>query len=538
MDSKYDLVTCAVCGKQMSVINNRHLATHEMTAVDYRARYPEHNLVSDTVAKKLSDRSIKSNAHRIGVPRSEEVKAAMRAASQKLPSTKGIPKGPMKETTKLKLSEAAKSRFSAGVQHPRKGAKLDETTRARISKTLTGRTLSPDDAAAITSKIKATKKANGTVSGWKTGPLSKEHKAKIAAAVSLRYENTRSEIRAPMLEKIAKSGLVLLNNICEPVFELRCLVCSHEFTRTPQVFQPSKWSPEVCDQCFPVSKTSVGETEIGAFVGGVLGDRIVRSCMDSIPPLELDVFVPEKRLAIEYCGLWWHSEIAGKHKMYHRFKFDKCKSTGIKLITIFEDEWANNRELCESMISGALGHHRVRLNGRDCIVREITQAEASPFLLKNHIMGQGRSKYKYGLFHGDALVSVMTFSIGELSRKNAGCEINRLCSKKGVVIRGGASKIFKRFINDHPEITSVTSYADLRWGDGAVYQYMGFINEGMTVPNYWYFRPNELRRYHRYVYRKLPDEPAGITEWTLRQAEGLNRIWDCGHAKWTWARDK
>ena len=35
---------------------------------------------------------------------------------------------------------------------------------------------------------------------------------------------------------------------------------------------------------------------------------------DIIPPYELDIYIPDKKIAIEYDGLHWHSEIHNENK--------------------------------------------------------------------------------------------------------------------------------------------------------------------------------------------------------------------------------
>ena len=47
---------------------------------------------------------------------------------------------------------------------------------------------------------------------------------------------------------------------------------------------------------------------------------------------ELDVYVPEHHIAMEYDGLYWHSEDAGRDKGYHRRKTDDCAAAGISLV--------------------------------------------------------------------------------------------------------------------------------------------------------------------------------------------------------------
>ena len=52
---------------------------------------------------------------------------------------------------------------------------------------------------------------------------------------------------------------------------------------------------------------------------------------------------------------------------------------------------------------------------------------------------------------------------------------------------GGASKLFNKFINDyHPKF--ILSYADRRYSDGGLYRALGFIQDGITKPNYIYIK--------------------------------------------------
>lgn len=525
-----DTVQCAICGQTMTYINNRHLAKHDISADEYKKRFPSCPLKSEEVSQRLSARSVAANASRKGRPRTEEEKTAIRNGIAN--STK--PRGPSyvrTEATRKLLSETLANQFRDGRVHHLLGKSLPEEVRQKISKSLKGRKVGPEAAL----KALATKRAKGYDFGsnMRGKSMSDEARAKISEANRLRFSNTRPATRAYMAERIDRSDLILLNEISSDRFELRCRVCSYEFTRTPQCFTTSKWSPRICDQCFPISPVSEAEKEIALFCEGFT--PIIRSDMESIAPLELDILIPETRLAFEYCGLYWHSELAGKTRWYHRKKMENCSTAGIRLITIFEDEWINTPDIVRSMIANLLGKSSIRIPARKCAVETISAEEATIFLNTNHLQGRGRSKVKYGLKYDGELVAVMTFMDAEASRRRVGWEINRFAVKCGHSIPGGASKLFSAFLREY-EPDEVVSYADLRWGTGAVYGHLGFENEGNTVPNYWYFRPNEMKRYHRYGLRKNKDDLAEKTEWQIRQDDGWNRIWDCGHAKWVWRK--
>lgn len=69
--------------------------------------------------------------------------------------------------------------------------------------------------------------------------------------------------------------------------------------------------------------------------------------------LELDFYLPEKKLAIEFNGNYWHST-RFKDKNYHLRKAQLCQDLGIHFIHIFEFEWSSNKEICKLIISLAL----------------------------------------------------------------------------------------------------------------------------------------------------------------------------------------
>jgi hypothetical protein len=456
----------------------------------------------------------------------------MREGHTKLPSRTGISTGPMGQVQKELLSKLAKQRYDDGFVHPNTGKHHAESMRFKISASLKGRKVGSTTAL----KAVQTKRDRGFDFGSpaRGHVLSLESRAIRGRAATHFFASTREQRRQPMLQRIQDAQLILLNEVDEPIFNLRCKICGYEFTRTAQCFQPAKFKVATCVQCHPPKPISDAENDLAAFIMTVTTSPVWRTDTTLIGPLELDIIMPDIKLAIEYCGLYWHSALAGRHKLYHPFKLKKCREIGFRLLTVFEDEWQKKREIVESMIRNACGAIPHKLNARQCEIREITTEESSEFLNTNHIQGRGRSSIKYGLFDHNDLVCVMTFSRGEVIHKSNGWEINRFATKLNHTVRGGASRLFKRFLDNHqPE--KITSYADLRWGDGKVYGQLGFKWAGDTVPNYWYIKG--LKRLHRFALRKTANDPPNQTEFVIRKAEGWNWIYDCGHAKWVWTRE-
>jgi len=120
--------------------------------------------------------------------------------------------------------------------------------------------------------------------------------------------------------------------------------------------------------------------------------------------------IPSKKLAIEYCGLYWHSESMGKNRNYHIKKLNMCTDKGYRLITIFEDEWVNKRNITESRLMNVLGINKSkRIYARKCVVKEISATQARMFCEQNHLQGYTGSNIKIGAYYNTELVAVMYF---------------------------------------------------------------------------------------------------------------------------------
>ena len=309
----------------------------------------------------------------------------------------------------------------------------------------------------------------------------------------------------------------------------RCKLCGTRFKTLWNSVQQGK----ICQSCN--DGKSKGEKDISNFlkqnnINLIENDRSV------IPPLELDLFIYTNKIAIEYCGLYWHSELSNfKNPVtYHNNKLLKCNKQNIKLIQIFEDEWLFKQDIVKFRLKQILNlNNSEKIYARKCIIKEISSKIKNDFLEKFHLQGKDSSVIKLGAFYNDELVSVMTFSKGNISKgskfKDGVWELNRFCSNYNYHVVGIASKMLKYFQRNY-QWKEIFSYADRRWSDGNLYYKLGFNLQYITNPNYWYVN-NQGQRIHRFNLRKRPDESKDIPEWKLRHEQGYYRIWDCGHFK-------
>lgn len=295
-----------------------------------------------------------------------------------------------------------------------------------------------------------------------------------------------------------------------------------------------------CNICNPQTPkfTSNEEQEIFDFiinelgvVGGKQGDRTL------INPWEIDMIFPNEKIAIEYCGLYWHSESSsGKNKNYHFKKMNLVNQQGYRLITIFSDEWNQKRSIVKSKLVNIFGKTSKKYYARKLSTQLVSSEESKEFLNKHHLQGNSSAKINLGLYHGNNLVALMTFSNGRaaLNTKSTSniYELVRFVTDGSSVV-GGAGKLLNYFIkNYHPN--QIISYSDLRWSEGNLYKKLGFISKSQPSIGYWYVDGYE-NRLHRFNFTKrnlvnLGHNPSK-TEWEIMESLGYDRIWDCGHQK-------
>jgi very-short-patch-repair endonuclease len=247
---------------------------------------------------------------------------------------------------------------------------------------------------------------------------------------------------------------------------------------------------------------------------------------------EIDIYIPDHKLGIEFDGIYWHSNLF-LNKNYHRDKTELCEKQGIQLIHVFENEWINKKEIVKSIIKSKLGIIDSEIFAKKCEVREINDGKLiMDFLETNHIQGFVESKYKIGLFHDDELMSLMTFD--NKRTVNDEYEMLRFCNKLNTTVIGGASKLLSYFIKIY-EPKSILTFVDRRYSDGNFYKQLGFKYLGNTEPNYWYFKNNELKQYHRFGFRKdvlvKEGHDPNKTEKQIMRERGYLRIYDSGNIK-------
>lgn len=286
-----------------------------------------------------------------------------------------------------------------------------------------------------------------------------------------------------------------------------------------------------------VPYTSTFEQEIVNYLKSLGVFNIVTNTRKLISK-EIDIYLPDYNLAIEYNGVYWHHDrISHVDKHYHYRKFKECEDSGIELFTIFSDSWESKKDIWKTKIRQKLNLASNVLYARKCIVKTIKPKDTRKILDENHVQGYCPSQIAYGLFFEDELVAAMTFSKNRLgigkNRKAGSYELVRYVTSRTVV--GGAGKLLSAFKKDYnPDL--IYSYSDNRYSTGNLYKQLGFTLEKENKCGYWYYDPGSKKSYHRFKFSKFRLVESGFdpdkTEYQIMSELGFMRIWDCGTRTW------
>ena len=330
--------------------------------------------------------------------------------------------------------------------------------------------------------------------------------------------------------------------------EVRCTEHQQTFYANPRGLMMGE---NPCPRCNHMK--SKPEQDVADFLS--LFTTVVQRDRSIIGPKELDIYLPEHSLAIEYCGMYWHThkdrDDEKKNKRRHIEKHLLCAAKGIRLITIYETEWLERPQTIKRLLRAATGNLRGRLMARKCELRSVSNAEARAFYDIYHPQGGNGHGVHYGLFWCDKLVACMRFTLGSNDRgaaaKDRQWTLSRYATRVSVV--GAASRLFKAFVKEYDPDT-VKSFSDNRLFSGGMYEQLGFTLEEEVGADYQVWSPKiGLRPKSHYQRRHIPkrliehssnssfDPDSDLrTEGEMTYAMGAGRIYDCGKKRWLWTK--
>jgi len=326
--------------------------------------------------------------------------------------------------------------------------------------------------------------------------------------------------------------------------ELQCDRCGHVFHVVRDLVN-HKWLEKqpFCPKCDFKDMTfrSNKEKELAAEIEKMHDGEIQLN--RHVGKWEADIKVIDKKIAIDFNGLYWHSD-EHKDKNYHQQKKIDIENEGWSFIQIWEDDWDNlkKRSIILSRLKSKLGLCE-KIGARKCDVKEVCGKVAKAFLEENHLHGWVASSLNIGLFYNDELIEIATFGKSRklVSGTDKEIELLRLCTKKDLEVVGGFSKILS-YANKHEGVKKVMSYVDLDWSSSVKtgYEQVGFKKVKMTTPGYVWERDGIRYNRMNFTKKKLVEKygcPESMTEDAWMKSHKYKKIWGSGNLLMEWIKD-
>ena len=307
----------------------------------------------------------------------------------------------------------------------------------------------------------------------------------------------------------------------------------HEFEiKSDNFLQRVHLNIPLCTICYPIGdQKSIKEKILLEYIKSIYNGEIISGYRDGI---EVDIYLPELKIGIEFNGLYWHSN-KYKESNYHINKLNYFKQKGINIKFIYEDDFDNNLDIIKSQINNWLNLTTNKIYARKTKVKQILNVEEyKNFLNSNHIQGFVASKLVYGLYHQDILVSLMCFDKkeGRFNMEEKGWNLNRFCNLLNTNVVGGASKLLNHFIKENKP-SRIISYADKDWSNGNLYFKLEFKLVNESKPDYKYIVDGVRINKQNFNKSKLGKmgHDISLTESQIMNNLGISRIYDCGKIK-------
>ena len=280
--------------------------------------------------------------------------------------------------------------------------------------------------------------------------------------------------------------------------------------------------------------TSKLEEDFVNFIKTFYSGEVITSVRDKIPPMELDIFLPEFNLGIEINGSYWHSE-KFKDKNYYLRKYNLCKEKGIRLISIWEWEILESRIKIENFIKNLI-IEKIKLQARKLHIKEVDIKSQREFLKNNHLQGYVSCSLALGLYLKDELIQLMTLRVK--SKKDKLFEIGRLATKTGFTVVGGSKRLFKHLLS-LVDFETIISYNNMDKFTGDTYESLGMTYESVSIPYGWIRNAEYLPRYATQKSKLIRQGfDKNLSESEIMRGEGFEKIYFTGVSKFVLKKEK
>jgi len=308
-------------------------------------------------------------------------------------------------------------------------------------------------------------------------------------------------------------------------YKWKCNTCNKEFK-----YPASTKAIPRCYNCYPANiKIPEVKKEVIDFLEGYIAIEKNNSLTD--------IYIPDKKIAIDINGILSSSEILGeKDNKSLLSKTKYYEGVGIQLISIFESEWIDKQDIVKSILLSKISKTPKIIGARNTTIKEVSKKDTDIFLNNNHLQGEVNSLFNIGLYYREELVSILCVGKSRFNKKHE-WELLRFCNKINLSVLGGFTKLLNYFITKYKP-SSIVTYADRRYYTGSIYSQNNFKLERETPPKPYYTKDYYILEHwinyekHR-VKDKLKIFNRKLTAWQNLQLNDYDRIWDCGSLQFT-----
>lgn len=285
-------------------------------------------------------------------------------------------------------------------------------------------------------------------------------------------------------EVFARSAKVTIHWKCEK---------GHTWSSTPDARISTGCRIMPCPQC--PRNISGEEQEVFDYVQTLLpNEMLIQSDRKILHGKELDIYIPNLNIAIEYNGLFWHSEFNGKGETYHLNKFLECQRQGILLLTVWENHWLNHADIVQERLCEALHTNNpttIPLDLHDLhLVTDLSSQDTRHFFSQHHLNGCRKSTNCVTLVdENNDIISALSFTIGKRSAR-----IVQYASTR--YIPEGFTTLLRAVVDycsTIPSCTKLVATSDNDWPYDHILSSASFRKDKMTPPKQKFFCGNQVR---------------------------------------------
>lgn len=340
-----------------------------------------------------------------------------------------------------------------------------------------------------------------------------------ANSVIVKNEKLNARIKKMNLSKLSYD---------DGYYSFKCNTCGNTVTHISRPFINFAYLNEKspCQTCFPEYYfRSEGEKELKGMIEEFLYKGEIK-CNAGYLGASIDIMIPEKKLCIEYNGVYWHSELH-KPKNHHVNKKRIVENEKYDLVYIWEDDWKDEHKsfVIMNMLSSKMGI-TPKISVKECDIRNVCKKDADEFINKYYLYENKTSNVRLGLYYKNELSSIVNFK----KCKNE-YVITCHCDGPSVDIIDGFNSIIKYFINNYSNKLSITVNCDWTPSYDSVYERTGFSLVKHTKPTIFWNVKGKKTLYKNFKKNKdnISDGDVNKSEFEVMHAKKLYSIENAGN---------